>query len=376
MEAMSDMSSSRRFQGGIGRPASNRFEVPGYSGPMEALLDIIRFGPTILGVSRTLVLLFIAERTVAYRKLADAPSLAQIVEGVYCKQGTAVLWVRMGCGLKHSAAVEATASLVEMGLLEKRRRGDAKLGNLPTQYEIRWDALHSYLIEKSGISMPPLIRSAEKGSSKPLQTALSETPLSAPRTSPCPPGGQEQYLDYYSARKSTLAGRSAFDGLLLNESKSKADYSFASAKTAEGSEHVRSLPDRKRTSKPADPDSEQVHEVLAENLSVESQEQPPVSLPDQARLARAKPWTAYELQMVRDCGSVYMEGDTPPANFESNCELAAVGYTAAEVIACLDSKFAKRRYRPGGRFGPSSWNWFYTVIRERFSATERGHLAE
>ena len=70
--------------------------------------------------------------------------------------------------------------------------------------------------------------------------------------------------------------------------------------------------------------------------------------------------------MVRDCGSVYMEGDTPPTNFESNCELAAVGYTAAEVIACLDSKFAKKRYRPGGRFGPSSWNWFYTVIRERF----------
>jgi hypothetical protein len=33
-------------------------------------------------------------------------------------------------------------------------------------------------------------------------------------------------------------------------------------------------------------------------------------------------------------------------------------------------------YRPRGRFGPSSWNSFYTVLRERFSASERGHLPE
>jgi hypothetical protein len=45
--------------------------------------------------------------------------------------------------------------------------------------------------------------------------------------------------------------------------------------------------------------------------------------------------------------------------------LAAVGCTAAEVIACLESKLAKRKYRPGGRHGPRVWNWFYTVIQER-----------
>jgi hypothetical protein len=162
----------------------------------------------------------------------------------------------------------------------------------------------------------------------------------------------------------------------LSEANYKADYSFASAKTAEGSEHGKSLSARKPMSKPADPESEQVHEVSAEELSVESQEQLPASMPDPERFGRAKPWTAYELQMVRDCGLVYMEGDTPPANFESNCELAAVGYTAAEVIAYLDSKFAKRKYRPGGKSGPASWNWFYTVLRERFSASGRGHLPE
>jgi hypothetical protein len=37
----------------------------------------------------------------------------------------------------------------------------------------------------------------------------------------------------------------------------------------------KSLSARKPTSKPADPESEQVHEVSAEKLSVESQEQPP-----------------------------------------------------------------------------------------------------
>jgi hypothetical protein len=167
-----------------------------------------------------------------------------------------------------------------------------------------------------------------------------------------------------------------------SEANYKADYSFASAKPAAGSEHVRSWPQaQNQTSKPADSDSEQAQKVLEEKLSIESQEQPttPVPAPPARvppRPAYAKPWTAYELQMVRDCGSAYMEGDTPPANFESNCELAAVGYTAAEVIACLDSKSAKRRYRPGEKFGPSNWNWFYTVIREHFSATERGHLPE
>jgi hypothetical protein len=117
-------------------------------------------------------------------------------------------------------------------------------------------------------------------------------------------------------------------GLPLNEPNySKADYSFAATKPTEGSKHHRLYPQvQNPISKPSDPDPGQMHEGV-EELSV-----------------------------------------------ASNCELAAVGYTAAEVVACLDSKFAKRKYRPGGRYGPSTWNWFYTVIRERFSATERGHF--
>ena len=89
-----------------------------------------------------------------------------------------------------------------------------------------------------------------------------------------------------------------------------------------------------------------------ERLSAESPEHIPVPVPDPPavealRPARAKPWTADELRAVRDCGSAYMEGDTPPDNFPSNCELAADGRTAAEVIAYLESKFAQKRYRRG-----------------------------
>ena len=65
MPAMPEKPSSHRFQGGNGRSGSDRFEVPSYSGPMESLLDIIRFEPELLGLPRTAVLLFIAERTIA-----------------------------------------------------------------------------------------------------------------------------------------------------------------------------------------------------------------------------------------------------------------------------------------------------------------------
>jgi len=133
------------------------------------------------------------------------------------------------------------------------------------------------------------------------------------------------------------------------------------------------------TSRPSDPDKGQVHNALVEKLSIESQEQSPTPDPPPVEApiaARSTPWTAGERQAVYARGSAYMENDTPPDNFASNCELAAVGHSAAEVIECLDSRFAKNRYRPGGRYGPRVWNWFYTVIRERFSATERGHLPE
>jgi hypothetical protein len=89
----------------------------------------------------------------------------------------------------------------------------------------------------------------------------------------------------------------------------------------------------------------------------------------------AKPWTQRELKMIRDHSLAYMENDTPPYNFAGNCELAADGHSAKEVIAYFDSKYAKKKYRPGGTAGPRSWTWFYSVIAREFGR-ERGHLPE
>lgn len=197
--SMPDNASRQRFPAGKDRAESERFEVPGYSGQMAALLDIIRYGPDLLGLPRTAILLFIAERTIPYRKLADAPSLAQMVDGVYVKHCDSIRWIRLGCGLKQSAAKEATASLVAMGFLEKQKRSDVKKGNLPTQYEIRWPALHSYFVDKSATKVPPLGRHTAKGSSEHLQTGPAENPLAATRLSPWPPHGQEQCLNLNSA---------------------------------------------------------------------------------------------------------------------------------------------------------------------------------
>jgi hypothetical protein len=96
--------------------------------------------------------------------------------------------------------------------------------------------------------------------------------------------------DYsFASAKPAEGSESAFDTVSLSGANNrKADYSLVSAKPAEVSADVRSCPEaRKPTSIPANPDSEQVHEVSAEKLSVESQEQPP-AIPDPESFGRAK----------------------------------------------------------------------------------------
>jgi hypothetical protein len=330
---------------------------------MAALLEIIRFGPAVLGVPRTLVLLFIAERTIAYRKLVDAPSLAQIVDGVYSKQANAAQWVRRGCGLKHSAAAEATASLVEIGLLGKQKRSNAKKGNLPTQYEIRWDALHAYLVEKSSISIPP-IRQADKVSSKPSQTGPSVPPLSAKRTSPYPPGGQEQYLDNNSAIKSTAAAMSAFD-LSLGEANGQADYRFASAKSAEDS-----------------PDEQSACAANAENHKADSKAGALASPAgeDESLPMKAKPtppWAGLDVANVGKWLSAFMDGEQAPQKLvlwivdqAEQCRLSADDIRSALEVAW------RRRAAPGQKNAPRSWNWFYEVLRGAFIPGYAARLPE
>lgn len=163
-------------------------------------------------------------------------------------------------------------------------------------------------------------------------------------------------------------------GAPLNESNySKADYSLASAKPAEGSADVRSCPQaRKPTSIPANPDSEQVQEVLVERLSVEIPEHLPVPVPDPPaaeapRPARAKPWTADELQTVRD-GSAYREGDTPPDNFPSNCELRQMGTPPRKSSHTWDRSLPKNGIDRRESEGPQAGTGF-TLSRTTSRAT-------
>jgi hypothetical protein len=87
-----------------------------------------------------------------------------------------------------------------------------------------------------------------------------------------------------------------------------------------------------------------------------------------------KQWTENELAMVRSRISTYMENDIPPESFETSIMLAAPSASARDVCALLDSKFAKKRYRPGGVHGPRRWNWFLAVIRNEAHAY--GYLAQ
>lgn len=167
-----------------GSGSRKRFNVPGYQWPTEAIYELISHGLALLGLHRTAVLLFFAERTIRYHKLAETTSLTQVVEGIYTSRGDSVRWVSHGCGLRRSAAKQAMASLIEIGILEKRKRSDWENGNLPTQYTVKWEALHSYLSEKSRAKVPPLGRNTAKGCAEPLQTATLETPLAVLRPTP------------------------------------------------------------------------------------------------------------------------------------------------------------------------------------------------
>jgi hypothetical protein len=84
-----------------------------------------------------------------------------------------------------------------------------------------------------------------------------------------------------------------------------------------------------------------------------------------------RPWTPDELGRVQRCGADYM-GCAPPPDFARNCELAADGTQLQAILTLLKIKHANVRYRPGCEAGPDSWNWFYTVIRNRFGRGTAG----
>jgi hypothetical protein len=92
--------------------------------------------------------------------------------------------------------------------------------------------------------------------------------------------------------------------------------------------------------------------------------------------AAGRLWSDSERANIRTRLKRYMDDDEPPEGFEDSCELRANGATGTEVVALIDRKWSKPRFRPGAKHGPRSWNWFLKVIGNEFSVTERAHLPE
>ena len=148
------------------------FVPNGFKTRIEALTCLVRFGPALLPNAEFLVLLFHAERALTYGKKCDAASLSQLTDGVRRKDGE---WIRGGSGIEKSRAAAANAKLEEIGLLKRRQQETVRRGYQATEYEVQWGKLTEALKEQG--SADTLVR-------------ISDKPLSAARTSPCPQRGQ------------------------------------------------------------------------------------------------------------------------------------------------------------------------------------------
>lgn len=89
----------------------------------------------------------------------------------------------------------------------------------------------------------------------------------------------------------------------------------------------------------------------------------------------AAPPCETELEHLRRTLAAYM-GAEPPKGFERSILLRARGASVAQIEELLDQKWAKKKFRSGGRHGPRTWNWFLQVVGNEFSPVERGRWPE
>ena len=118
------------------------FIPPGYSSCIEALTDVIRFGPKTLSQGEFLALLYHVERSLTYKKSSDATSMTQMVSGVVDRKNDR--WIRGGSGLGRSAAISANTQLADRGLLNIQTRSNPERGCLPNRYAVMWDRVKQH----------------------------------------------------------------------------------------------------------------------------------------------------------------------------------------------------------------------------------------
>ncbi len=160
--------------------ATNYVPLPFKNTP-EALTFLIRFGPGVFHHSVFLLLLYLAERTLTYRKDADSTSYRQMTGGAVMRDGGAI---RTGSGIQKTAAAEAAKALDALGIV-RRVKGLGEGGKSGiTRYRIDWQRLFEYVREKVGkleTRWEELVRQPNSGGSPAEQEPSAErTPISSP----------------------------------------------------------------------------------------------------------------------------------------------------------------------------------------------------
>lgn len=128
-----------------GTPGKARGEYvpPGYTGRIEALTDLIRFGPDALGDAEFAVCLYIAERTLPFGKRSDKTSRSQMVRGIFSRKNGA--WIRGGCGLSESGVKKGIRSLLASDVLKKQLGREENGAHSAARYSIDWLKLKALL---------------------------------------------------------------------------------------------------------------------------------------------------------------------------------------------------------------------------------------
>jgi len=275
--------------------------------------------------------LYLYRRTVGFNKRSDEVSLTQICHGITRKDGSLV---NRGTGLDRKSALKAAEAIVEKGLFT-RERGTGPHGFVYTICDI--------LTDVTGGKIPPVDTPPTRGKIPHLPVEKSHQ-LLGEKFHP-----QVIHSRITSKRAPAPAASPSLEPLVSTGSES--------TKLITGDESQNPAirpPGRSSFAFPLGTENPKA-DTGGENLCAHAG------------------WT--DLQQLRQRLAAYM-GEEPPEGFEISCLLRARGATVTEIANLLDHRWAKKKFRPGHKCGPRTWNWFLQVIGKAFAPTERGRLAE
>jgi hypothetical protein len=113
------------------------FVPPGWPTRIHALLDVVRFGPGLLPAPAFLVFLFLADRTLPFKKEHDTAAGSQAVNGIYQREPK--MWHRLGSGVCDSTFWRCIKVLEELDLICKLKRHlPGRHNDEPSDYTINW----------------------------------------------------------------------------------------------------------------------------------------------------------------------------------------------------------------------------------------------